>query len=507
MPFIRSPRVLPTAAALLLAGASLLAGPALAQEDVDEEIRGLADAVATAEDAGYAWNDAVRLGEYKNKATPFVVEALGMDDTTPLGRVVLARVLLNVGERGQAADALLGVAGSDAPVALRIEAIRLLEDAADDTYEDDLWPMLDDALDHRLRAALGKTLWRLTKDLEAKGKLRDLLRSDDFDIRVSGAIALAEVGDFGEHVRAVLQRIRDEPTERGRLADALLSKSEWVRITEAAREAPAPEVSDTIPSDPLEKLVWDTMKKLRRFYVDPEKLEDQQKLWEGAARGLVSSVGDPYTTFQSAEERDSWTDHLTKEYGGIGAYVGYDKEGFFIITRPMFGSPAWKANLRSGDRVLAVDGWETTGEELDEIVKHLRGPADEPVTIKVVRKGFTEAKEMTLTRGSIRVPTVYSDVLPGTSATSSSTTSRRTPPTSSALRCGSSSARARGRSSSTCAGTAAATCAPHRSWPTTSCRRARWSSRPAGARASAATRRTSRRARRRRGAGASRCAC
>ena len=409
----RTLRVAPVAA-LLLAGALIFGGPAVAQDDVSNEIRVLADTVATADNADFAWNDAVRLAGFKEKATPFVVEAVGTSDATPLGKVVLSRVLMALGERARATDALLSVAGSDASVALRVEAVRLLEDAADDSYEDQLWAMLDNALDPRLRAALGKTLWRLTKDLEAKAKLGDLLRSDDFDIQVAGAVALAEVGDFGEHVRAVLQRIRDEPTERGRLADALLSKSEWVRITETARDAAtsAAEVPDAVPANPLEAIVLDTLQRVRAYYVDPASLDDN-KLWEGAARGLVSAVGDPYTVFQSAEERETWTDNLTKEYGGIGAYVGYDKEGFFIITRPMFGSPAWKSNLRSGDRVITVDGWETFGEDLEEIVKHLRGPANESVTVEIVRKGWTEPKKVTLTRGFIRVPTVYYDLLPG----------------------------------------------------------------------------------------------
>ncbi len=423
MTLTRSLRTAPVLAALFVGGVVLATspvltnGPAYGQEDLDDEIRSLADAVATADDASYAWNDAVRLGAFKSKATPFVVEAMAVDDATPLGKVVLARVLMDLGERGRAADALLAVAGSDASVALRVEAVRLLEDTADDTVEDDLWKMLDNALDPRLRASLGKTLWRLTKDLEAKAKLRDLLRSDDFDIKVAGAIALAEVGDFGEHVRAVLQRIRDEPTGRGRLADALLSKSEWVRITESARSAPLPEVGgaesgDAASADPMEAIVRDTLDRLRKYYVDLDKL-DERKLWEGAARGLVAAIGDPHTSFQSADERVIWNDNLTKEYGGIGAYVAYDKEGFFIISRPMYGSPAWKARLRSGDRVLTVDGWETTGEELDKIVKHLRGPAEQPVVIKVARKGWTEAREMTLTRAQIRVPTVYSELLPG----------------------------------------------------------------------------------------------
>ena len=131
---------------------------------------------------------------------------------------------------------------------------------------------------------------------------------------------------------------------------------------EAAPETPAQEADDDIP-----ELIQDTLHRLKAYHVKGDELT-MQELWEGAARGLVEAVDDPYTVFQSAEERDDWQDHLTKEYGGIGAYVGYDKEGFFIVTRPMYGGPAWKARLQSGDRVISVDGWSTTGQDLNDIV-------------------------------------------------------------------------------------------------------------------------------------------
>ena len=183
----------------------------------------------------------------------------------------------------------------------------------------------------------------------------------------------------------------------------------------AGATAPAADDSELgrpVETDPLAALLADTLQQVRSKYVDPGKLQDRE-LFEGAARGLVAAIGDPHTTFQSADERDDWQDHLTKEYGGIGAYVGYDNDGFFIVTRPMFGSPAKRAGLRSGDRVITVDGWETIGQELDEIVKHLRGPADSDVTIEVVRRGWTEPRKFTLTRGFIVVPTVRSAMLPG----------------------------------------------------------------------------------------------
>ncbi len=400
-------------AGFALALSLLVGGPALAQDEsaVDDEIRDLAEAIAFADEARFAWNDAVRLAKHRDKAVTFAVAAAKDPDATAIGRVALARVLVQVGERGRAAELLMDVARGDAPVAVRTEAVRLLEEAADEDYEDDLFQMLEEALDPRLRAALAKSLWVLTRDIDAKTKLKDLLRSDDLDLRVYGAIGLAEVGDFNEHVRAVLQEIRYEPTPRGRLAHALLSAGEWQEIASAGSMRSG-ETTDGSEPDPLEALIQDAMHRLKSVYVNPEDL-DTNKLWQGAAKGLVDAVGDPYTTFQSAEDRESWTDLLTKEYGGIGAYVGYDKEGFFIVTRPMYGGPAWKARLQSGDRVITVDGWSTGGQELNDIVDRLRGTPDTPVEIEIQKRGWQRPRKMSLTRGFIKVPTVHSELLPG----------------------------------------------------------------------------------------------
>ncbi|MEM7344483.1 MAG: hypothetical protein AAF485_09575, partial [Chloroflexota bacterium] len=74
-------------------------------------------------------------------------------------------MLLDINERGRAARELMKVVRSDASVRLRVEAVRLLEGTGDDTFEDELFGVLDDALDPRLRAAVGRALWRLLRDL------------------------------------------------------------------------------------------------------------------------------------------------------------------------------------------------------------------------------------------------------------------------------------------------------------------------------------------------------
>jgi carboxyl-terminal processing protease len=168
----------------------------------------------------------------------------------------------------------------------------------------------------------------------------------------------------------------------------------------------------------MDALLAEALRNLQERYVDPSKI-DPRKLAEGAARGLVEAVGDPHTVYQSSQEHESWNDSMAKEYGGIGAYVGFDEDGIFSITRPMFGSPAWKADLKPGDRILRIRSHDpvkeldTQGQELDSIISTLKGPPNSKVTVTLSRPGWRETRDVTMTRGLIKVPTVYETMLPG----------------------------------------------------------------------------------------------
>lgn len=419
-------RAAATAAALVLLVVAGPASRAAADEtakDKDEDVKSLAESVATATTDRDAWNDAVKLIGYKEKAAPFAADAANSPDATPLGRVALGRVLIAVRENGRAAQVLMKVANSDAPADLKVAAIALAaETGGEDETETGIKKLLDESMDPRVRAAAAKTLWSIAKDIEAKTRLKELLRSDDYDTRVEGALALAEIRDFNPDVKAVLQQLRGEPTPRGRIARALLDAHATEEMFVAAPVAAPVAPKAAAPAgamDPKEQLILDALRKLHDKYVDPSKLDDK-KLYEGAARGLVEAVGDPHTVYQSSEEHENWTDSLGKEYGGIGAYVGFDPDGIFSITRPMFGSPAWKANLKPGDRILRITDkrnsppeFDTQGQEMDLIIHHLKGPPNTEVTITVVRPGWREARDVTMTRGLIQVPSVYSTMLPG----------------------------------------------------------------------------------------------
>jgi len=415
--------------AVLLAVVLAFAGGvhAVAADDASkqEDLKALAESVATSTVERDAWNDAAHLASFGEKAASFAVDAEKMPEATPLGKVALGLVLLRVKERGRAAQILLKVAKSDAPADIKIDALQIVAQAGgDDETETGIKQVLDESMESGVRAAAAKAWWLVAKDLGAKARLKELVRSDDFAAKVEGATASAEIGDFNADVKAVLRQIQDEPTARGRLAKALLARNDFEEMFVGAKSATPVTATPTKPSadktsDPNVALLFDVLGLLRARFYDFGKL-DEKKLWEGAARGMVAAAGDIHTVYQSSDEHDSWNNDLSKKYGGIGAYVFIDSDGFFAVTRPMFGGPAWKADMKPGDRIIRITdkrntppAYDTAGEDMTPIIKHLKGPPGTEVTITVWRKGWREARDITLTRGQITVPTVTSAMLPG----------------------------------------------------------------------------------------------
>jgi carboxyl-terminal processing protease len=122
---------------------------------------------------------------------------------------------------------------------------------------------------------------------------------------------------------------------------------------------------------------------------------------------------DPHSTFFTSDDYKRFFFELNREYGGIGAFVNFDQDNDFSIVRPIYSGPAYEAGLRSGDKILEVDGWETAGHTSDEIVLRLKGRPDTPVVLKVFRAGFQEPQIPTIVRRQISVPAVNWAMVPG----------------------------------------------------------------------------------------------
>ncbi|MEA3273096.1 MAG: S41 family peptidase [Patescibacteria group bacterium] len=129
---------------------------------------------------------------------------------------------------------------------------------------------------------------------------------------------------------------------------------------------------------------------------------DSQEALEGAAKGLVSSLGDPYTVFWDEEESQDFLGDMEGSFEGIGAEVGIRKQMLTVIS-PLDEMPAQQAGLKAGDIILQINGEITTEMTLDEAVKKIRGPRGTQVKLVVVRGNNGDGKplEFEITRDKI----------------------------------------------------------------------------------------------------------
>ena len=130
---------------------------------------------------------------------------------------------------------------------------------------------------------------------------------------------------------------------------------------------------------------------------------DEEKAVEGAIKGLVESLDDPYSAYLNNKEYLQLEEDLNGKFEGIGAVLT-QKDDKVIVVEPIEDSPAIRAGLLKDDHIIAVDGSSVSGETLEEIVNKIRGPKGTEVTLTVVRAG--KEVEIKITRDSIDIKTV-----------------------------------------------------------------------------------------------------
>jgi carboxyl-terminal processing protease len=147
---------------------------------------------------------------------------------------------------------------------------------------------------------------------------------------------------------------------------------------------------------------------LQKDYVDKNKL-DPVKLAQGAVRGMIDAVGDPYTAYVSPDSHKLEMSGLLGKYQGIGAYIG-KKDKNIVITAPIAGSPAEKAGLKAGDAILKINGESTELLSTAEAALKIQGPAGTPVTLTIGRLGTVEPFDKEIVRGEIKLESIKSEM-------------------------------------------------------------------------------------------------
>lgn len=149
----------------------------------------------------------------------------------------------------------------------------------------------------------------------------------------------------------------------------------------------------------------------RYYYLDEVSNEEMQ---DGIYKGLLESLGDPYSEYYTPEELDALLEQSEGVYYGIGAYVSLDTEkNLPKISGVMRGSPAEEADLRANDLIYEVGGVSTYGLTLNDAVSLIKGEEGTEVTLTLIREGESDYLEVTLTRRRVEAPTVEYSMLDG----------------------------------------------------------------------------------------------
>lgn len=178
-------------------------------------------------------------------------------------------------------------------------------------------------------------------------------------------------------------------------------------VTELVEKfAPEKQATSNWSSDlpPEFNILVDVWKSLGKNYVDKDKL-DAKKLSQGAAKGMMEALADPYSLYVDPDMYKLERSSLQGKYQGIGAYVGLRDKQLTIIS-PIAGSPAEQAGLKPGDKILEINGKTTEGMSSTEAALKIQGPAGTTVKLLIQHEGESKPFEVSLVRREITIKSV-----------------------------------------------------------------------------------------------------
>lgn len=147
--------------------------------------------------------------------------------------------------------------------------------------------------------------------------------------------------------------------------------------------------------------VWDL---LNTDYVNKDELSEK-KMFYGSLKGLVSSLDDPYTEFMDPQENKEFNDDMAGTFDGIGAEIGVRDEVLTVIS-PIDGTPANRAGIMSGDKILKINDEITSNMNINEAVGKIRGTKGTEVVLNIFREGVEDPFDVKIIRDTIVVRSV-----------------------------------------------------------------------------------------------------
>lgn len=140
---------------------------------------------------------------------------------------------------------------------------------------------------------------------------------------------------------------------------------------------------------------------VQQYYVEPV---DTQKLIYGGIKGMLREL-DPHTNFLSPDIYKEFESETTGEFGGIGIEISIE-DGVLTIISPIEDTPAWKAGIQPGDKIVDIDGVSTKGMSLVEAAQKMKGKNGEKIKLGVMRDSFEEPKSFVIKRDIVKLRSV-----------------------------------------------------------------------------------------------------
>src|SRR3989344_1554606 len=133
-------------------------------------------------------------------------------------------------------------------------------------------------------------------------------------------------------------------------------------------------------------LFWGAWNTLNQKYAGSTTPSSKERVF-GAITGLTSSYGDPYTSFFPPEEAKNFEETVSGNFGGVGMEVGI-RDSTLVVIAPLKNTPAYRAGVKAGDKIIKIDDTESSGLSVDKAVKLIRGEKGTTVVLTLARENI-----------------------------------------------------------------------------------------------------------------------
>lgn len=153
---------------------------------------------------------------------------------------------------------------------------------------------------------------------------------------------------------------------------------------------------------------WKAWNTIDEKYPGANTITNQARV-HGAISGLMSSLEDPYSVFFDPEETKSFEEQISGNFSGVGMEVGI-KDDILTVIAPLKNTPAERAGIKSGDKILEINGVSTADLSVEKAINQIRGEKGTEVTLTILHSGEQKSQEIKIIRDTINIPTLETEI-------------------------------------------------------------------------------------------------